>query len=168
MVDSAQGIQVVIKALALLLLVAFAVACLQTYRLDDAKLALAQRDAADAKAQSDSQAHAGETSQSMLAWIFNAGDAYDRGKSDAKTIADRTFADLHTGNLRVRHEWEVCETSRVADSAAARSALAAAIERRNELASAAIGIGATCDAYQKSMIDAYDGVRKLVNGDGAH
>lgn len=152
------------RYLAVLLALALAALGWQTIRLRDAQLALATHIAADATATADAIAKARAADQSSLAIIFDAGNAYDKGASDAKANSDRVLSGLNRGTIRLRDEWQGCEAGRLSDSAAARRAAVEADQRRAALAASIVQVGAECDAFQRSMIAAWNGIRKTVNG----
>lgn len=130
---------------------------LQTLRLDNARLALAQETANAAAAQAAAQASARKVEQDRIAAADKAAAQYEQGKQDAQATADRVAADLRNGTLKLRREWATCETGRLSEGAEHARELAAANERRAELAGAAVRVGAVCDAYQAAVIAAWPG-----------
>lgn len=151
------------RILAWLLLFAIAAVWVQTHRLSVLQVEAARTEAALAAAQADAERRAREATTSIVDVLFDADAEYQRGKFDAQAMADRVAADLRSGALRVRREWAACETGRLADSAAAARELGDALERRNALAGAVVRVGAECDAKERALIDAYNGVRQTIN-----
>lgn len=75
----------------------------------------------------------------------NIATAYEKGKSDAQATAQTVTSGLRTGNLRLRQQWQGCQTqlSQVAGTA---DELNAALRSREESAGRIVGIAAACDA----------------------
>ncbi len=159
----ARPARVVTKALAIALAVCLAALAWQTRRVHALQLAAATTAAQLAGAQAKAERLARETNTALVDTMFNAGDAYDRGRNDAQAVADRTIAGLNAGTLQLRREWAGCETGRLADGAAARREIDDADQRRNALAGRIVRVGAECDALQRSLITAYDGLRRTIN-----
>ena len=140
-------------AFALAALLALGLAGVQSYRLQDAHADLAKvseraalAEAAHARAAKDASELA-RLREHELATRANAiGQAYERGKDDAKRKADAVAADLRAGNLRLRDEWRGCEARRVSDPAAPAGSGDAAAQRRIEAAGAVVRVGAEADA----------------------
>ena len=103
------------------------------------KAAIAQ---ANATAAAQQAARDEETAKANRAQAV--ANAYERGKSDAQAIADRAVSDLRSGSLRLRNQWAGCETSRLAETAAASRQLDAATADR--IASAGRIVRAAADA----------------------
>jgi hypothetical protein len=152
----------------LLLIIAFLG---QVWQLADTRADLAEARAtlarqneaiAAANAEAERQARAAETEAGHV--IADIGAAYLEGERNAEITADRTIADLRSGALGLRREWTMCETGRVAETAAAQRRIDQADRSREELAAAAVRIGATCDAKERALIRAYDGVRAALDG----
>jgi len=136
----------------------------QTLKLANAKTAIADLRADIANGNATAQKAAADTSTSIVDVLWNADTAYQRGLDDAKSMADRDAAALRDGTLRMRREWAACETGRLADGSAAAIELGEAVERRNALALAVVRVGAECDAKERTLIAAYNGVRDRING----
>lgn len=130
-------------------------------RASKAELALAhvQRDAAQQVATAEAKAR--QVEQDRAEAVAQAAQAYEKGKADAQSKADRVVADLRAGTVRLRQHWQAsvatCGVSR--DSAAAL-----AVEReaqlRAESAARIIGVGAEADAKVKALQDAYEALRR--------
>lgn len=135
-----------IRALAILLAIACAIAGLQTYRLASANLALvtAQRDAASAQATAQASARAYE--QQVADAANAAAESYERGKSDAKAVSDTVVAGLAAGTVRLRGQWRGCEANRVSQASAAARFADAVEQSRNESAGRIVRVAAECDA----------------------
>lgn len=151
------------KILAIALAVALALLAVQTQRVHTLQLAAANDAAALADANANAERVARETSTSIVDVLFDAGATYQQGLTDAQASSDRDAIALRDGTLRLRREWAACETGRLADGTVAGRRLEEAVERRNALARAAVRVGVECDAKERSLIAAYDGVRKAIN-----
>lgn len=145
------------------LLAATGAAGVQTYRVAVAKGAtailardLAQATATAAEAMTRASEAARAEEQSRAAAVNAAAVAYERGKRNAQAAADRTTADLRAGNLRLRAEIRAFAARGVPGDPAAAGEPDGAAERGTELAGAAVGVGAKCDAVQRSLILAYE------------
>lgn len=134
------------RALVLLLVAAFALAGLQTYRLDGAKLAIAtmQRDAEAARAGAELSARTHEYQAAIAANVV--AESYEKGKTDAQATADAVVAGLGAGAVRLREQWRSCEAGRVSQAAAAARFANAIEQSRNESAGRIVRIAAECDA----------------------
>lgn len=148
------------------LLAATGTAGVQTYRVAVAKgaTAILARDwaqatatAAEAMTRASEAARAEE--QSRAAAVNAAADAYERGKRNAQATADRTAADLRAGNVRLRAEIRALAARGVPGDPAAAGEPSGAAERGAELAGAAVGVGAKCDARVTALVQAYEAVR---------
>ena len=139
-------------------------ASIQTVRLHALQLSVAtmQRDAA--QAQCNAEAKARKAEQTMAQAVADAAAQYERGKQDAQATADAVTADLRAGSLRLRREWAGCETRRLSAAAAATRELETTAASRDALAAAIVPVGAECDAKERELIAAYQGVREVVNG----
>lgn len=152
-----------IRALAIAFLIACAAAMAQSLRLHRTQLALAEGRAAVANAQASAERAARTTSASIVDALFDAGTSYQRGLTDAQMDADRDAAALRIGALRLRREWAGCETRRLADSSATERRLDEAARSREALAVEIVRVGAECDAKERTLISAYNGVRDRIN-----
>lgn len=136
-----------IRALALLLVVAFAVAGVQTCRLADAQLALAtaQRDAVAAELAA--RTHEYETTVAFNVAANDSRKAIDNAKNTSAALV----ADLRAGNRRLRDDWSGCNADRVSIIAAAAAGADAAERRRQDSAGRIIGAGDACDAKNAGL-----------------
>ncbi len=151
-------------AFAALAVCAGSYASIQTVRLHHAQLVIAETAKRAAQAQADAQAKAREIEQAQAQAVAAVAESYEKGKADAQATADRVAADLRAGSLRLRREFAGCETSRLSETAAATRELETTAASRDALAAAIIRVGAECDAKERELIAAYQGVREVVNG----
>lgn len=128
------------------------------YRVNSAHAALAtlqaeqaKQEAADAKALADAQAKARAAEQAQAEAIAKIAAEYERGKTDAQSAADRVAADLRNGTLRLRRELTGCQAGRVQEAAAGTGQPARAPVNGSDLAGAAVGAGARCDATVRAL-----------------
>lgn len=145
-------------AFAALAVCAGSYASIQTVRLHHAQLVIAETAKLAAQAQADAQAKARAIEHAQAQAVANAATEYERGKADAQATADAVAADLRTGALRLRREWAQCETGRLSAAAAATRELETTAASRDALAAAIIRVGAECDAKERELIAAYQGV----------
>lgn len=112
-------------------------------RADAATLA-----AATAAAARDAEAKARAIEQSQADAITKAADAYQRGKTDAKAVADTVAAGLRAGTVRLRHELAACGARDVSAAQADTGRADGAANVRDPIADAvagAIALGHACD-----------------------
>lgn len=151
-------------AFAALAVCAGAYASIQTLRLHHAQLVISETAKLAAQAQADAQVNARAIEQAQAQAVADIAESYERGKADAQATADAVAADLRTGALRLRREWAQCETGRLSAGAAATRELETTAASRDALAAAIVRVGAECDAKERELIAAYQGVREVVNG----
>ena len=108
--------------------------------LDDEKASSAARDALQKKVDD-------------LAKAQNAvSAAYEKGKQDAEKTAQRTVADLRTGNLVLRERWTACKAAGdVPSTPPSPSEPDAGAADREESAGRIIQAAAQCDAQVKGL-----------------
>jgi len=135
----------------------------QTLRLANAKTEIAQTNEKIEAANAKAEKAARETNASILDTIFAGADMYERGKSDAQAESDRVVAGLNAGTLKLRREWAMCETGRLADGAAATAELGEAERRRNESAGRIVRATDECVAEKAAVVATYNGVRDKIN-----
>lgn len=153
-------------AFASVALLALSGAGVQSYRLAHARAELAQvaeraalAEAAHARAATDASELA-RLREHELATRANAiSTAYERGKHHAERTAGRVAADLRAGNQRLRGEIRALAARGVPGDPGVAGEPSDAAERGAALVGAAVGVGAQCDALQRSLIDAYDNAR---------
>ena len=145
-------------AFAALAVCACAYASVQTMRLHNAQLVIAETAKLAAQAQADAQAKARAIEHAQAQAVAAVAESYERGKADAQATADRVAADLRAGSLRLRREWAGCETGRLSEAAAATRELETTAASRDALAAAIVRVGAECDAKERALIAAYRGV----------
>jgi hypothetical protein len=120
----------------------------------DADTAKAAQQIAESNAKASEAAR--EEEQTRARYIAGIDAAYQKGLNDAKRKADAVAADLRSGNLRLRHELAALAARGVPGSPVATGEPEGAAERGAELAGAAVGVGAQCDARIAALIAAYD------------
>ena len=145
-------------AFALVALAAMGVAWVQTERIEAMQARMLKAALNAAQAEAHAQARVRQAEQDMAQAVANAATEYERGKADAQATADRVAADLRAGSLRLRREWAGCETSRLSAAAAATRELETTAASRDALAAAIVRVGAECDAKERELIAAYQGV----------
>lgn len=123
------------------------------YRVNSAHAALAtlqaeqaKREADDAHALADAQAKTRAAEQAQAEAFAKIAAEYERGKTDAQSVADRVAAGLRDGTVRLRRELTGCQAGRVQEAAARPGEPARATDNGADLAGAAVGAGARCDA----------------------
>jgi hypothetical protein len=125
----------------------------QTIRLHRAQAAVEKQAQAQAAAEAqavaaqltaESRARAIEQTRAEAA--AEAASAYEKGKTDARTTADRVTADLRAGTVRLRSALAGCQTDRVPETPAAAGRADATADDGATIAGAAVGAGAACDA----------------------
>ena len=142
----------ILAAVALLLLALLALQALHIERLKG-QIATMERNAAIERADAAEQARAIE--QAIVIAVGQIAAAFEQEVKDAQVKADAVVADLTAGNIRLRKEWQGCETMRAGDSAAAAAELDAANELRAAGVRNLVRIGAECDAHVRGLQRAY-------------
>lgn len=137
---------------------------IQTHRLDQAKLAIAERDnritAMNEQAQIDARKAESEIAEARA----DAGRKFEEGKEYAQNEHDRIVAGLNDGTIKLRREWAACETNRLSEGAASERELGEAERRRNESAGRIVRAVDECVAQTAALIEDAENVRKIVNG----
>ncbi|MBR0346046.1 MAG: hypothetical protein IJI03_12390 [Rudaea sp.] len=116
---------------------------------DDADVAMQTHLALDRKADANAQYAAREHEYRLGIAVNTAANAYEKGKTDAKSNAENTVAELRAGTLRLRDRWQGCEAARSAlmsQTAAGAGELDAAAADRAESAGRIVQAAAECDA----------------------
>lgn len=128
------------------------------YRLNSAQAALAQahaeqaqQRAVDARALADALANAREAEQAKAEAAAKIATEYERGKSDAQSVADRVAAGMRAGSLRLRSELAGCQARALPEASARPAGVARAIDDGAAIAGAAVGAGAECDAKVRAL-----------------
>lgn len=152
-----------IRALAIALSVCVALLAWQTHRVHALRLDAAEHAAQLADAQARAERAARETNTSIVDTLFAADTAYQKGLIDAQVAADRDVAALNAGTLKLRREWALCETGRLADGVAAARESGEAEQRRRDSAARIVRAADECDAHVDALISAYNGVRDKIN-----
>lgn len=105
----------------------------------------ATRRAELAEAVADTLAEAIDAERAKAAELAEIGNQLEEDRTHAETVPAAVAADLRAGNIRLRREWQGCETQRLSDATAAaieRDALAAS---RDEAAGRIVRIGRDAD-----------------------
>ena len=105
----------------------------------------ATRRAELAEAVADTLAEAIDAERAKAAELAEIGNQLEEKRTHAETVPAAVAADLRAGNIRLRREWQGCETQRLSDATAAaieRDALAAS---RDEAAGRIVRIGRDAD-----------------------
>jgi len=148
------------RAAAFAAVAALAMLCAGTehYRLNSAQTALAQahaeqaeQRAADARALADALTKARDVEQAKAEAAAKIATEYERGKSDAQSVADRVAAGLRAGSLRLRSELAGCQARAVPEAATGSAGAARAADDGAAIAGAAVGAGAECDAKVRAL-----------------
>lgn len=128
------------------------------YRVNSAHAALAtlqaeqaRQETEDAKALAESQAKARAAEQAQAEAIAKIAAEYERGKTDAQSVADRVAAGLRDGTVRLRRELTGCQAGRMQEASARAGEPARAPVNGSDLAGAAVGAGARCDATVRAL-----------------
>lgn len=90
---------------ALILLLATGVQTMRLHYVEGRNTKLAQ---ALGKATADAQIAARDTERRQAQAIADISERYEQDKANAQKAADRTIADLRTGNLRLQDRWRGC------------------------------------------------------------
>lgn len=120
------------------------------WRDRSADLKIMHRDLIEARAGNDALAKALNKERAKAEMLADIGRQYEQDKLAAKAAADALVGDLRAGNLRLRHELGALYTARLSSTAAHTVELGAAAQRGAELAAAAVGVGAACDARDRA------------------
>ena len=105
----------------------------------------ATRRAELAEAVADTLAEVIDAERAKAAELAEIGNQLEEDRTHAETVPAAVAADLRAGNIRLRREWQGCETQRLSDATAAaieRDALAAS---RDEAAGRIVRIGRDAD-----------------------
>lgn len=123
--------------------------------------ATTKRDAAQAETKAVQGARA--TEQASAETLADIGTQHEEDRRDAETVPAAVAADLRDGNLRLRREWQGCETQRLSDAAAAareRDALAAS---RDALAGNLVRVGRDADDQLRACQAVIRADREAIN-----
>ncbi len=111
----------------------------------DSKAERALEQVAQITAERDGLASALAAERDKVAKYDAIGTKHEEDRAHAETVPAAVAADLRAGNIRLRREWQGCETQRLSDATAAaieRDALAAS---RDEAAGRIVRIGRDAD-----------------------
>jgi len=103
--------------------------------------------AEDRRLQDEATRAARETEQEMARLQNDVSAAYQRGRNDAEQEYQRVVADLRTGSLRLRDQWQGC----VSDAAAHRSRLDAIARDREESAARIVRAAREADEHIRAL-----------------
>lgn len=131
----------------------------QAGKVADMRLEAARAETERAAAAAFASEAAREAEQARVDAVDAVSKAYERGKSDAKAVADRTTRDLRAGNVRLRTEIRALATRGLPGDPATAGEPDGAAERGAALAGTALGVGTECDARIAALIRAYEAVR---------
>lgn len=140
-----------IYAAAALLLMALSFAAGWSWRGSRADAASNKAALSQAKAETVAQQDVRASEHASAARANEIAESYERGKQDAQDTANRIAADLRAGNLKLRHELGALYTAQLSSAAAGTVQLDAAAQRGADIAAAAIGVGAKCDAQAAGL-----------------
>lgn len=92
-----------------------------------------------------------ETERQKAQALAAIAQQYEQDKTDALDREARLRADLAAGTVKLRREWQGCETSRLSDAATATRELDAAAVVRERLAAEIVRLGADADAQVRGL-----------------
>jgi len=147
-----------IAAIAIVLLTALAFVGGWHLRGQRAGRDLARMEARHTAALADALAEARAIEHQLTAELASIGEHHAEQHHAAPAVEAGILADLRAGNLRLRREWQHCETNRVSDVAAATAQRDAAAADRDALAAALVRAGRDADqqlAACQQVIRAY-------------
>ena len=150
----------VYAAAALAIIVATLAATTAIYRAGYRAGAAHEQAAATAELDSARKQVAESESRANAAAVA-AEQAYNEGMQHAQSVADRTIADLRSGNLQLRERWKTC-SSRVPETAGPAAEPVATGDDRADSASRIVRAAAECDARVSAWQRFYSDVRSAV------
>lgn len=116
------------------------------------------------KARADAEQAARDTEAKRVADMAALDANYQKELSDAKTVSDRTIADLQSGNVRLRERFTCNAGSgsvpRTAQAGTGTSSADALADDRNASAGRIVRAAAECDAQVKALQDVVRGDRQ--------
>lgn len=92
-----------------------------------------------------------ETERAAAAKMAQVADTYEKEKADALDRESRLRADLAAGTVKLRREWQGCETAKLSAASAAARELDGAAEVRERLAAEIVRLGADADAQVRGL-----------------
>ena len=119
--------------------------------------ATTKRDAAQAETKAVQGARA--TEQASAETLADIGTQHEEDRRDAETVPAAVAADLRDGNLRLRREWQGCETQRLSDASSAVAAAEQYARDREDGAGRLVRAAKQCDAQVIGLQDAYNGAK---------
>lgn len=96
--------------------------------------------------------------------LADIGAKHETAREAAETVPAAVAADLRAGNLRLRREWQGCETGRVSDAAAAARERDALTASRDALAGALVRAGRDADDQLRAAQQVILADRAAING----
>lgn len=117
-----------------------------------------------AAAQTAAVTAARTTEQAAATTLGTIGEHHEQAREIAETVPAAVAADLRAGNLRLRREWQGCETSRVSDAAAAARERDALTASRDALAGEIVRIGRDADNDLRAAQEVIRADRAAING----
>jgi len=122
------------------------------------KAVVALRDAEHTRALLDAEQRARTFEQQLAADLATIGETHAQETEQAAAVEADLLAGLAAGTVRLRREWQRCETARVSGAAATTAERDAATAERDRLAAAVVRAGREADAQLaacQSVIRAY-------------
>jgi len=107
---------------------------------------LAELNARHTRALSDALENARTIEHRLTAVLAKIGEHHAEQQHAAAAVEAGILADLRAGTVRLRREWDRCETARVSGVAAATAERDAAAAERDALAAAVVRVGYDADA----------------------
>ena len=101
-----------------------------------------------------------ETERTAAAKMAQVADTYEKERADALDRESRLRADLAAGTVKLRREWQGCETAKLSAASAAARELDGAAEVRERLAAEIIRLGADADAQVRGLQAVIEADRK--------
>ena len=86
-----------------------------------------------------------ETERIRAAELAVIGDQLEKDRTDAETVPAAVVADLRAGALRLRREWQGCETRRLSEATASTIERDEATASRDAAAGAVVRVGRDAD-----------------------
>ena len=106
-----------------------------------------------AKAEAKAQQKARDTEHKLAQANDKAAQQYEQGKADAEAAGKRVTADILAGNVRLRREWQGCETDRLSGAAARAAEPDATANDRAESAGRIVRAAREADEQIKGLQD---------------
>ena len=133
------------------------------WRDRSADIAKLRSDLNYASSANDALVEALEEERAKAQALAGIGAQHEDDRREAETVPAVVVADLRAGNLKLRREWQGCETQRLSDAATAtreRDALAAS---RDALAGDLVRVGRDADDQLRACQSVVQADREAVN-----